>query len=254
MSDSTNQEPSREASAERVLREGLRANVLTPEALQRIRQATEQEWRQVTRAPARRGWLALAAAASVAVLAAGLGWAYLAQNSASANAAILGQVASFDAPGMVEPRTLRPDVMMVAGSKLRVGQVLDARGDSLVTLNGGGNLRVARASGFEVEADNSISLQRGELYVDIPPGAHASDAFRIVTDAGEFRHEGTQFAVAIVDGQTRLRVREGRVLWRADAGESTACSPEPRWSSIEAARQRIELLPPRAATGPGRNR
>ena len=104
-----------------MLREGLRANVLTPEALQRIRQATEQEWRQVSRAPARRGWLALAAAASVAVLAAGLGWAYLAMNSASANAAILGEIASFDAPGMVEPRTLRPDLMMVAGSKLRVG-------------------------------------------------------------------------------------------------------------------------------------
>ena len=48
-----------------------------------------------------------------------------------------------------------------------------------------------------------------------------SDAFRVVTDAGEFRHEGTQFAVAIVEGQTRLRVREGSVLWRADAGDST---------------------------------
>ncbi len=44
-----------------------------------------------------------------------------------------------------------------------------------------------------------------------------------MTDAGEFRHEGTQFAVAIVEGQTRLRVREGRVLWRAGAGESPRC-------------------------------
>ena len=134
MSDSTNNGPSREGSAERVLREGLKANVLSPEALQRIRQATEQEWRVVTRAPARRGWRTLAAAASIAVLAVGIGWAYFATYSGSANGAILGEVASFDAPGMIEARPLRRDVVLVAGSKLRVGQVLDVRGDSLVSL------------------------------------------------------------------------------------------------------------------------
>ena len=37
----------------------------------------------------------------------------------------------------------------------------------------------------------------------------------VVTPAGEFRHVGTQFAVAIVNGMTRLRVREGSVLWHA---------------------------------------
>jgi ferric-dicitrate binding protein FerR (iron transport regulator) len=220
MSDSTNQDSAREAAAERDLRDGLKANVLTPEALQRIRQATEQEWHSVTRARARRGWRSLAAAASIATVAVGIGWAYLALNTGSANGAILGEIASFDAPGMVEARSLRPDVIMVAGSRLQVGQVLDARGDSLITLSRGGNLRVARATGFEVEAESVIRLRRGEVYVDIPPGARGSEAFRIVTGAGEFRHEGTQFAVAIVDGQTRLRVREGRVLWRAGAGES----------------------------------
>ena len=110
---------------------------------------------------------------------------------------------------------------MLAGSNLRVGQALDVRGDSLISLSGGGNLRIARATAIEVQDENAVSLERGELYVDIPPGSHASGAFRVVTDAGEFRHEGTQFAVAIVEGQTRLRVREGSVLWRADAGDST---------------------------------
>ena len=62
---------------------------------------------------------------------------------------------------------------------------------------------------------------RGEMYVDIPPGAHADASFVALTNAGEFRHVGTQFAIAVVDGATRLRVREGRVQWRATDGEST---------------------------------
>ena len=77
----------------------------------------------------------------------------------------------------------------------------DVRGDSLVTLAGGGNLRVARASAIEVMAANAVRLERGELYVDIPPGSRGSDRFVVVTPAGEFRHLGTQFAVAIVDGR-----------------------------------------------------
>jgi hypothetical protein len=221
MNDSMNKDPSPDVAAERVLREGLKANVLSSEALQRIRQATEQEWRSATQAPARPRWSSLATAASVAILAAGSGGAYLAMNSNSSGGAILGELASFDAPGIIETHRFRPDVLFTDGAKLRVGQTLEVRGDSLVTLSGGGNLRVARASAIEVETENTVSLKQGELYVDIPPGTKASGAFHVLTDAGEFRHEGTQFAVAIVAGQTRLRVREGRVLWRAEAGDST---------------------------------
>jgi ferric-dicitrate binding protein FerR (iron transport regulator) len=104
---------------------------------------------------------------------------------------------------------------------LHAGQTLEVRGDSLIALTGGGNLRVARASAFEVVAGNAVKLERGELYVDIPPGSRGSDRFMVVTPAGEFRHVGTQFAVAIVDGVTRLRVREGSVLWHAAEGDST---------------------------------
>ncbi len=68
---------------------------------------------------------------------------------------------------------------------------------------------------------NAVRLDRGEMYVDIPPGAHADASFVALTSAGEFRHLGTQFAIAVVDGATRLRVREGQVQWRAADGEST---------------------------------
>jgi ferric-dicitrate binding protein FerR (iron transport regulator) len=223
MSDS-NHNGNSDGAAERALREGLRAPGLSPEALQRIRAATQHEWRASletgsARAPAHRRWWSLAAAATVGVLAVAAGWNVFMANPVNSGA-MLGTLARADAPGIVESRYLR-NITLAVDSPLRAGQSLDARGDSLVALDGGGNLRVARASAIEVMAANAIRLERGELYVDIPPGSRGADRFMVVTAAGEFRHDGTQFAVAIVDGATRLRVREGSVVWQARDGEST---------------------------------
>ncbi|HEU4779720.1 MAG TPA: FecR domain-containing protein [Steroidobacteraceae bacterium] len=224
MSDSKNIGNGGEDAADRALREGLRAPSLSAEALQRIRAATEQEWRAVTQSPVevrgpRRRWLAFAAAASVAILAGVVGWNIFMTDLVGG--AVVGQLARFDAPGVVEARFVRGDTVLEQGASLHAGQSLDVRGDSLTTLAGGGNLRVARASAFKVVAANAVKLERGELYVDIPPGSRGSDRFMVVTPAGEFRHVGTQFAVAILNGATRLRVREGSVSWHATDGDST---------------------------------
>ncbi len=223
MTDSNNHPP--EDAAEQALRAGLRAPGLSPDALRRIRAATHEEWRAVhardsVAAPARRRWLPLAAAATVAMVAMAIGWNVFLTQPPQAGA-LLGELTRFDAPGMVESRFFRSEQNLARGSPLRPGQSLDVRGDSLVSLAGGGNLRVARASAMEVMAADTVKLVRGELYVDIPPGTRASDTFRVVTPAGEFLHVGTQFGVAIVNGATRLRVREGSVSWHANDGEST---------------------------------
>ena len=222
MSDLTNSSGGDEGVAERVLREGLRTPALSPEAMQRIRAATQTEWRANVQAPthARTRRLSLAAAASVLMLAAAIGWNVF-MTTTGDTGALLGEVARVEAPGLVESGYLRRDVAMNPGASLRAGQSFDVRGDSLITLAGGGNLRLARASSIQVLASNAVKLERGEIYVDIPPGSRGSDRFMVVTPAGEFRHVGTQFAVAIVNGMTRLRVREGSVQWNATDGEST---------------------------------
>jgi ferric-dicitrate binding protein FerR (iron transport regulator) len=224
MSDSNQVGEKGDDAAERVLREGLRTPALSPDAMQRIRAAAQQEWRaaypaEEVRRPAGRRFV-FAAAAAVTALALGLGWNVFMAGGA-ADGVALGTLARFEAPGIVETRVLRSDIVLAADAPLRAGQTLDVRGDSLVTLAGGGNLRVARASTLEVVAANALKLERGELYVDIPPGSRGSDRFMVMTPAGEFRHVGTQFAVAIVNGLTRLRVREGSVQWHASEGEST---------------------------------
>jgi len=222
MSDLTNSSGGDEGVAERVLREGLRTPALSPEAMQRIRAATQTEWRANVQAPthARTRRLSLAAAASVLMLAAAIGWNVF-MTTTGDTGSLLGEVARFEAPGLVESGYLRRDVAMNPGASLRAGQSFDVRGDSLITLAGGGNLRLARASSIQVLASNAVKLERGEIYVDIPPGSRGSDRFMVVTPAGEFRHVGTQFAFAIVKGMTRLRVREGSVQWNATDGEST---------------------------------
>jgi hypothetical protein len=215
--------PEKDDAADQALRAGLRASALSAEAMQRIRMATEAEWRaQVVAAPVppRRRWMPLAAAASVVtLLAVGAVTLFLGEQRASSGA-LLGTVARIEAPGLQQTQWLREDVPMPEGSELRVSQKLDARGDTLITLSGGGNLRVARATAFEITSPDSIRLDRGELYVDIPPGSRPSAKFTVITTDGEFRHVGTQFAVTVANEQTRLRVREGTVLWHAAAGDS----------------------------------
>ncbi len=203
------------------LRQGLRADRLSPEALQRIRRATEAEWRTSTQAPPRHRWFPFATAASVAILALGGLLGVHAWYNRSVRGALLGSVQRAEAPGIYLQQLLRSDRMLGERADLRVSQSLDVRGDSLVSLADGGNLRVARGSALEIAGWNAVRLERGELYVDIPPGQARAAQFTVLTPAGEFRHVGTQFAVAIVDRQTRLRVREGSVQWRAAGGEST---------------------------------
>lgn len=206
---------------EEILRSNLRVPALSPEALARIRRATEAEWRAQTGGAPRRQWIPRAAAAAVAVLALGAVWQFWMRGAGDTDGASMAQLARADGAGIVEVRALWRDAALGVGSELRSGSDFEARGGSLLKLHGGGNVRVAPNSTFEVLSANSVRLDRGEMYVDIPPGAHADASFVAVTGAGEFRHLGTQFAIAVVNGTTRLRVREGQVQWHAPDGDST---------------------------------
>jgi ferric-dicitrate binding protein FerR (iron transport regulator) len=139
----------------------------------------------------------------------------------------LARLTRAETPGLVELRSFWRESAVDAGADVRPGQQLEARGSSLLALRVGGNLRVATGTEFEVVSGNTVQLDHGELYVDIPPGTHAAEGFVAITDAGEFRHVGTQFALAVSDGATRLRVREGSVSWRAgDTNSSVSAGTE----------------------------
>ncbi|MCP5327284.1 MAG: FecR domain-containing protein [Sinobacteraceae bacterium] len=212
-----------DAAELRALREGLRANPLSTEALQRIRAATEAEWRAtVAVTPPRRRWLPVAVAAGVAGVAALLGLAFLGRGPDVGASEVLARLVRSEPPGMVEARGWGRSVALPTGSRLVAGRSYRVRGQALLVLENGGNLRLAAGSELEVLGRDVVELERGEIYVDIPPGMHAAAAFVVRTAAGEFHHVGTQFALAVFDGgETRLRVREGSVRWQAEQGDST---------------------------------
>jgi len=214
------EKPAPETEDERVLRDNLSVRALSPEALQRIRAATEAEWRAQTGAKRRR-WIPVAAAASALTLALLGAWTLLGRGGTAVAGQPVARLERAQPPGVVELLPLWRKAAVSVGAEIRGGQVFEVRGATLFALHGGGNLRVAPGAEFEVVAADAIRLVRGELYVDIPPGASPAQSFVAITDAGEFRHLGTQFALAVVDGATRLRVREGSVRWQAADGDST---------------------------------
>jgi hypothetical protein len=199
---------------ERTLRTGLEAHRLSPEALARIHTAAHAEWRAaIVRPWWRRTSVAAAASVLLAMLAVGV---YLLPAPAGPSAGTLVRAGD---PGMHQDRGWRTDLALKAGDSVRAGHSYESSGGSLLALSRGGNLRIAPGSRIEILGAESVRLDRGELYVDIPPEAAASDLV-VVTDSGEFRHVGTQFSLAVIDGGTRLRVREGTVQWRDDAHSS----------------------------------
>jgi hypothetical protein len=202
-----------------LLRDGLRENPLSQEALRRIRVATEAEWRATVAAkPVRRKSYALAASLLGVVVIAGLSL-YGSFDRGGAGVAIAA-LDRAEAPGLSEVFTLRPNSLLPSGESLRVGRAYRAQGQSLLSLVDGGNLRLAAGAEIEVVRPDAVRVVGGEVYIDIPPGSRAAKSFVALAPAGEFRHVGTQFALAVSNGETRLRVREGEVLWRAADGES----------------------------------
>jgi len=205
---------------ESVLRDNLRVSALSPEALDRIRHATEAEWRAQVGAGPRR-WMPAAIAAAAALFAGIATWTLWSGGQVELPPATLASVERTEAPGMVELLAWWRESPVNAGAELHADQRLEARGNTLLALQGGGNLRLARDSEVKVISADTLRLDRGELYVDIPPGSRAPRSFVAITSAGEFRHLGTQFALSVSDGGTRLRVREGSVQWHTEQGEST---------------------------------
>jgi ferric-dicitrate binding protein FerR (iron transport regulator) len=191
---------------DRALTDVLRTPPLDSHALERIRVAVEKEWRTSTihrrsRAIRRWGWASLAAA----VLVIALTTAWFANHAREP--VVFGSISRTDGNGI--------DTRHVGGS-LRAGDT--ARGPMLVLLAAGGSLRIAADSAVDITSPAAIRLERGKIYVDMPPAPATSARLNVWTHAGMIEHVGTGFEVLSDDAGVRIRVREGRIRLRGVSG------------------------------------
>lgn len=111
--------------------------------------------------------------------------------------------------------TLRDDLLSLPpGAEIRTR----AGSRAGILLSNGISLRLAEATEVALESEARLRVIAGKVYVDTGPMG-AKNGIEVVTEAGTAVDVGTQFEVSYTDGEYRLRVREGRVLLRHDAGE-----------------------------------
>jgi hypothetical protein len=205
---------------ERSLEAGLRRKPLDAEAYARIHAAVATEWKATIRPRSRWGtgrW-GIAAGLAAAVLIAAIGLRFFAAT------AVLGVAARVEGDGLVSSSTFLPKRHIGVGGVLRVGDMLMARGSVLVELKGGGTLRIANGTRFEAISADGVALHEGEIYVDLPPALPRTSIFIVRTALGLVEHVGTQFDVATVDQDVRIRIREGIVRLRRGSETETAAS------------------------------
>src|ERR1700733_1279352 len=204
---------------ERVLSDAVITPPREDQRRERLRNVVMREWRAAlpasrTMSWATRGWwIGLAAAAGLVavtlpiVLTAPIG-----------DSALFGSVARIN-DGGIELRSgwFRSHTLQVADA-LRVGQHLTVRGSALVTLPGGGTLRIGAGSSLYIAQATELSLERGLIYVDTPLGLTPTNPLRVATVAGVIEHLGTQFEVMSDSQAVRIRVREGKVRFSSASG------------------------------------
>jgi ferric-dicitrate binding protein FerR (iron transport regulator) len=209
-----------------VLRSGLNARPLGADAMARIREATQREWRAQVQPQRRRTWPRMAIAAAAVMVAVTAGWMVSLTQGVDAQSPALGRLERVGMQGAVEHRLLSRNVTLGSGDLLRAGESVNARSSALIALANGGTLRLMAGTRIDVVSDTRIRLKKGAAYVDIPPvtgpAAGEGNQFIVQTPVGEVAHLGTQFEVALLDDhdRVRVRVREGQVALRGPAGQT----------------------------------
>jgi ferric-dicitrate binding protein FerR (iron transport regulator) len=185
----------------------------------RVHDSLHTEWRAlvVERLRHRRRRMSFAIAAGVLAAAFGV-WVAAPRMTEPAEAVATLALAT----GEVRVRTgwLGGWRAIATGHSLESGQSVQTSsgGRGVLTLPGGISARMDQDSRILLAGRDQVVLERGALYVDARPGPAPAAPLDVVTPAGLLRHVGTQYEVRLLEPGVRLRVREGRVEWRAQSG------------------------------------
>jgi ferric-dicitrate binding protein FerR (iron transport regulator) len=207
-------DPGSDQELDRTLTDLIPAPPLDSQALERIRVVVESEWRTSTalqrRSRAVRRWAWASLAAAVLVIAVTTAWFA----KFAGEPAVFGSISRADGNGI--------DMRFHAGDPLRTGDTVKAHGPMLVLPAAGGSLRIAADSTVRIASAAEIRLERGKVYIDLPPAPDRLARLNVWTHAGLIEHVGTGFEVLSDDTGVRIRVREGRIRLRSTAAAGNA--------------------------------
>ncbi len=220
MSDFDSEKRDDESGIARVLRAAGERARPSDEMKATVRAAVHAEWRAVTaKRRQRRVWLATAASIVVAALALWVGRVYLvgsdelvASVSRSIGAVQLRSGAFGSWRGV--PAMDGSGEGAATPVELRAGETVKTGSDGRLALQlrDGVSLRLDHDTRVAFVDAGRVDVLAGAVYIDAgatPNGS--SERLQVGTPAGVVQHVGTQYEARIVDGGTRIRVREGRV-------------------------------------------
>ncbi|HET6266834.1 MAG TPA: FecR domain-containing protein [Acidobacteriota bacterium] len=200
-------DPEQEQMLERLFRiAGTRASI--PEEVNtRVKSAVREHWKETVRARSRRKTLLIFAGAAAAFFAF---FALSLQIYFSTERVPVGIVENIKGDVQTMAQNGRSSSLEV-GSTLVKGAVVntDHSGRLLLRLVGGSSLRMDVDTSLSLESESTFVLKHGAVYFD---SGKTGRPIALITRLGTIRDMGTQFEVALDDGQVRIRVREGVVL------------------------------------------
>lgn len=175
-----------------------------------VRAAVEQAWKEsVGRRRGRRRALSwAAAAASLAMITAGLlSFALLRHSAAIPAAAML-----LATRGSVTVATKQASQIIVAGSHLPVGTRVRTAKEGFVLLTvASESVRIGPDSRVRIGGGAQLRLLRGRMYVETTDNGHVGSALIVNTPFGRISHLGTQFQVVVNPTSMAVSVRSGHV-------------------------------------------
>jgi len=177
-----------------------------------VYEAVHAEWRATVsrhrQQRARRAWLA--AAVSIAVVGVVL---FIGRGFVRTPGALMANVSR--TIGVVQFRDDESASWQNIAEKkgLRVGESIHTAADGRVALalRDGVSVRLDHDTNVALVSADRIDVTAGAVYIDSGVSGPSAARLQLGTPAGIVRHLGTQYEARIVNGGTRIRVREGRV-------------------------------------------
>jgi hypothetical protein len=183
-----------------------------PDVEQRVHDAVRAEWRNTVRQRRTLRWgvpVALAAAVVLAVA--------LSSRDPEVRTAPIATVVVVDSDSGALASGLSAGDAVYPGDEIVTGDF-----GAALAVNEGVSLRLDAGTSVTLESIEELALRTGRIYADTGEASYKDSSITVRTGVGSATDIGTRFAVAFLDGDMNVAVREGKVDVSGDRGSYTA--------------------------------